>query len=890
MGVGAEYFQGATKGSPFYSPAEQSPSNGQPDRRLQSEELPPGWLVQCWAGWEGWTPRDWRPRLQGWKIHVSATPGCAEQTLAATTRICVDHRVAFKFLPTLAGLTDSSNKQGDRGGAGKFVTIYPDDDAQFAVLLHQLSDALQGQLGPYILSDLRFGDVPVFARYGGIMAMEAPDQQDRSVASIASGDAFTLVPDQRIPRFVVPEGVEIPEVLHAAHELSKQRTTSRLNEFTSIRPLHFSNAGGVYRATLPDGAVRVLREARPHAGLDGRDRCALQRQLVEQQVLEDLAGVPGVQQLRGAFTAWEHRYLELDYVEGGTLTAWVVRNIHIQQGDPQEYARRAVRISRQLIDVVERIHAHGWAVGDLHTGNILVDDQDRVTILDLEDATRLDEPRAVGFRVFEFCATEDLSAEQADWFAVARSIMMIYVSDWEIEAVAPSFWTSAVAEVARVYGEAARAQLDEVQERYPVGTRSALSCDSVVGVHAQTPTEAEAVRGLLAGIEWSRRFSTRSSYPGDVTQPGRSAHEILSSGRAGVVFAQQRIGGPVDEADLSALTGVAQSWDLTESPGLLTGLAGLALVLGDAGRHDVAVSTARRALESSWGRRRLDLVAGQAGTVIAALEVGRAAGATDLVDQALTTYDRLHRTVTPGTSAWDSLTLRRGFFWGLTGLALTDLVAHLATGDQTPLARAVERLRMEVEACVTIPTGELMVRDTVNGRVLPYVEWGSAGVWLLVSAAERLTGEPLLSDDERAGLALSCSSDFYIYPSLDHGRAGILATLTAAGGQYATEAARQSWLLRASLLERDGMSFSIGDGLIRLSSDLGTGAAGVALALHAHLTGDPYLGLPIGLETARTLGRLPLPDAPAAFPDEPARSGPAAEVATAAGSRLVQVG
>lgn len=880
MVMRAEYYMGTTADSPFYVADRASwitPVSADEDR-LQSDRLPAGWLLQCWSGWEGWTPRDWRPRLQGWKIHVSATPDCAEATLAVTTRICVLHQVAFKFLPTLSELNESSNKQGSRGGAGKFITIYPDDDDQLATLLTELADGLQGQQGPYILSDLRFGDVPVFVRYGGIMAMDVPNTEDVGVSSIAHGESLTLIPDVRAPRFVVPEGVELPEILHASYERSRERSDSRLSEFTAIRPLHFSNAGGVYKATLPDGSLRVLREARPHAGLDSRNRCALQRQLVEQQVLEDLVGVPGVQQILGSFTAWEHRYLELEYVDGSTLTAWVVRNISEQQDDPDGYARRAVSIARQLIDIVQRIHDRGWAVGDLHTGNVLVDEHDTVTILDLEDATRLDETRAIGFRVFEFCADEDLTAEQADWFAVARSIMMLYVADWEIESVAPGYWAASKAKVGATYGEAAEAQLTEVEQRYPAGARSVLACTVPVGVTEELPSEADAVRALTAGIEWSRGFSTKSSYPGDITQPGRSPHEILSSGRAGVVFAQQRLGLEPDESDLTALTAVAESWDPGESPGLLSGLAGLALVLSDAGRYEAAVNAARRALERSWARRRLDLFGGQAGTVLAALEVGRAAGSAELLDDALTTYDRLHRTVVPDTSAWTSLTRRRGYFWGLTGLALTDLAAHIASGDSRHLARAIDRLRLDVDACVTIATGESMIRDTENHRVLPYVEWGSAGVWTVVTVAERISGQTLLSDEERAGFALACSSDFYIYPSLDHGRAGILTTLAAGGEPYAAEADRQSRLLRESLLHRDDMAFSIGDGLLRLSSDLSTGAAGVALALHSHRTRDPYLSLPVSVTTARTLGQLPLPGA---LDREPSGVGRSALVAAA---------
>ena len=294
---------------------------------------------------------------------------------------------------------------------------------------------------------------------------------------------------------------------------------------------------------------------------------------------------------------------------------------------------------------------------------------------------------------------------------------------------------------------------------------------------------------------------------------------------------------------------------------MLNGVAGVALTLSEVGaqRDDVqrdAVAAAGKALESALGRRRLDLAAGQAGVILAALEVAKTAGDSGLMDRAVAAYRRLDACLTPDGSAWTSLCRRRGLFWGLTGVALMDLVAHAVTGAEEPLARARVRVRADLDACVTTATGEVMVDDREKNRVLPYTEWGSAGVLLIASALERITGEPVLAPQERDGIIKACSSEFYIYPGLDHGRAGILVTLTAAGEHYRAEADRQAGLLLDSLLTRDEHALVIGDGLIRLSSDLGTGVAGVALALHAYRSRQPYLGLPI---SARTAGLLQQP-------------------------------
>ena len=832
---------------------------GSLERRLQSVELPAGWLVQCGGGWEGWTPWDWEPRLQGWKVHVSATPECAVETLARTTRVCVDAGVSFKFLPTLTELTESSSKNQARGAAGKFITIYPDDDGQLGELLSVLASALKGQEGPYILSDLRYvPDAPVFVRYGAIMGARVPDVDDEPVDSIVDPRDMRLVPDHRDPRVVIPDGVEVPEFLRAAYEASQQSCVSRLDDFVSIKPLSFSNAGGVYRAELPDGEVRILREARPHAGLDGRNRCALQRQLVEEEVLRDLVGVKGVQQLRGVFTAWEHRYLEVDYIPGVTLSSWMVQNTHLQEKDPVEYARQVVAIVEQLIAVVEAIHQRGWAFGDLHPGNVLVSDDGAVTMLDLEDASRLDSKRELGVRVFEYCADKSADARQADWFAVARCIMMLYCSDFEIEAVSPAFWERCRRRVREVYGERAAEQLALVEGRYAAGIRPVTASDVTVGVPSQRLSVDSGISGLLSGIEWSRQFGPDGAFPGDITQLTAGVHEVITTGRAGVVLAQQRIGVRPADGDVDALRKTAREWPGQEAPGLLNGVAGVALTLSEVGaqRDDVqrdAVAAAGKALESALGRRRLDLAAGQAGVILAALEVAKTTGNSELMDRAVAAYRRLDACLTPDGSAWTSLCRRRGLFWGLTGVALMDLVAHAATGAEEPLARARVRVRADLDACVTTATGEVMIDDREKNRVLPYTEWGSAGVLLIASALERVTGEPVLTPQERDGIIKACSSSFYIYPGLDHGRAGILVTLTAAGEHYRAEADRQAGLLLDSLLTHDEHALVIGDGMIRLSSDLGTGAAGVALALHAYQTRQPYLGLPISTRTAGLL-------------------------------------
>lgn len=865
MVVRTEYVFSCTDDSPYYGPMRSMPEMivGSAEQRThQTEQLPDGWLMRRWGAWESWTPREWIPRVQGWKIHVSAIPDEAEQTLARATRVCVARQVAFKFLHDPASLIDTNGKQHDRGGSGKFITIYPDDDAQLESLLAELEHALAGRHGPYILSDLRYGDAPVYVRYGGIMAFTYPDSQDRDVSAV-TGPGLALVPDSRRPRFTIPDGVTLPPCLEAAYERSRTSTETRLRAFKAVSPLHFSNAGGVYKATLPDGEVRLLREARSHTGLDARGRDAIARQREEERTLTELSGLEGVQQLLGSFWAWEHRYLELAFAPGRSLSSWVVQNSPFEDTDGgagrDAYACRAVRVGAQVIDILERVHERGWAIGDLHPGNILIDEDDRVTVIDFEDATRVGEQRAIGFRVFEYCAPNELDAVESDWYALARSLMLMYVPEWEIEMVAPDFWATALARVETLFGSEAAAQLRAVQARHRPVERHMLAPSQTVAPLTDPPAAGRLIAALDEGIEWSRRFSPVGGFPGDPAQDGEVA-ESYGFGRAGVVWARNRIRRPNAASDLDLLEAAGRT--PTIQPGLYQGRAGIAMVLADAGRHDAARTVAADALAEAVARKRLDLFGGRAGVILAALEVAQATNDDGLMAAALAANGRLQRSVVPDTASWDDLTHRRGYYYGLTGLALTDLIAHLATGDDGPRERALGRLRADLDACMTTVTGELMVRDVDNNRALPYLEWGSAGVWVITMLAERLSRRRLVTTDEHARLVKACSSDVYVYGTLDHGRAGIMMALAAAGPSMDAELTRQHALLTRNLLARDAMVLSVGDGMIRLSSDLSTGAAGIAVALDGIARRRPFTWLPLTRATAGTLDALALPSGP----------------------------
>jgi hypothetical protein len=228
---------------------------------------PPGWVATDLDDWRVHRPVDLTLPQQGWKIHVSACLDNAAEVLTTVADYCHARRIAFKFLRSLDVLMLANLKYAHRGSSGKFVTIYPVDEPQLETVLRELDALLAGSPGPYVLSDLRWGKGPLYVRYGGFAERWCLSESGTWELAIADGSG-QLVPDRRSPSFQVPPWVRLPAFLEP-HLTARNSVTVEGLPYQFSRPLHFSNGGGLYEGRhIATGDHVVLREARPHAGLD----------------------------------------------------------------------------------------------------------------------------------------------------------------------------------------------------------------------------------------------------------------------------------------------------------------------------------------------------------------------------------------------------------------------------------------------------------------------------------------------------------------------------------------------------------------------------------------------------------------------------------------------
>ncbi|MFI9308105.1 class III lanthionine synthetase LanKC [Streptomyces triculaminicus] len=821
--------------------------------------VPDGWKSTRSGDWLNLTPvdADGTPRpgrpAQGWKIHVSATAASAEKTAAAVWDHCVPRGIPFKFVPAPHLLHLRNGKYAPRDGGGKFVTVYPADEDELHTVLTELHEIVGGAPGPYVLTDLRWHEGPLYVRYGAFAPRYCTDADGTLVPALEDASG-TLVPDRRDPTFRVPEWVTLPAFLEP-HLAARNATTVGELPYRIEKALHFSNGGGVYRGTdTRDGSAVVLKEGRPHAGLaaDGAD--AIARLERERDALEKLAGLGVAPAPRDWFAVGDHRFLVMDFVEGRPLNSFFAERhpLLVPEPDPAalaDYTAWALRVHRAVEEAVEAVHARGVVFNDLHMFNILVAPDERsVTLIDFEAAAPVTEAGRQIVAHPGFVAPPDRTGTDVDRYALAclRLALFLPVTTlFGIDRAKAGHLAGIIAEhfpVPREFLDEAVAEI--TRDAAPATPEKRLPGAGPAGLPdpGDWPAARDSmVRAILASATPDRDDRL---FPGDIAQFTDGGGLGLAHGAAGVLHALAETGAERYEQGERWLLEHTDPVPHGTPLGLYDGLAGIAHTLHRLGHTQRALDLAGSLLAENWRRLGPGLHGGLAGVGLALDDLAEATGEKALRDAALEAArllaDRLVAdAATPGGRR------RAGLMRGTTGPALLFLRLHERTGAPGLLDLAGAALRDDLGRCVRTPIGSLDVDE--GRRTMPYLGDGSVGIGAVLD--DYLAHRPDGADDlteARDRILTAARSRFYAQPGLLQGRAGMIWHLarTTAPGVTREDIDRQVSALSWYAMPYRGELAFPGHQMMRLSMDLATGTAGVLLALGAALGGDRPAPLP----------------------------------------------
>lgn len=806
-----------------------------------TEDAPPGWVRSTREVWVGYQPETPELPAQGWKIHVAARLDNAAHVLDVVRRYCFDNGVAYKFLRS-PGLVQTQNaKYAARASSGKFLTLYPRDDKALEHCLSELDAALAGAPGPYILSDLRWRKGPLYLRYGGFVEQFCRDETGELVLAFREPSG-KLRPDVRAAVFEVPPWAPVPAVLTDALATASQASVDDF-PYTVESALHFSNGGGIYLArSTADGAQVVLKEARPHAGLDQRGDDAVTRLDLEHATLGTLAGLAAVPAVLGRLIAWEHHFLVQEYIEGEPLHRWFGRNyplVHpeVSDEDIADYRAKALRLLDSIEEGLRSIHARGIVFGDLHPRNLIVRPDGRVVFVDFELSSPVDAYVRPALGAAGFAAPAELTGFAVDDHALAALRLWIFMPLLPLTVLSAdkthTLRAAARERFALPPGEPAGREGRSVDPPSPEPREEFAELFS--GDPAVWPRLRDELAAAIAASATPDR--TDRLFPGD---PGQFTHDGLglAYGAAGVLWACHATGARVDPAHVGWLLKAVDRQPLR--PGLLVGGHGVAYVLDLLGHRQQAMDLLDRLMKDDSDGYGPDLMGGLSGIGLCLLSFARATGDRTLhtaaVEAAERAVDRLRldRSEPPAGS-------RAGLVHGASGTALLLLHLHRTSADGNLLDLAGRALEHDLARCVVAEDGTLQVDDGI--RVLPYLESGSAGIAAVLRAyLEHRPDAALAEQAER--IAQAAAPEFIVQPGLFNGRAGLIglqALLDPDAEGRAEVIRRHVRRLLWHVVSYEGHPAFPGEQLLRLSMDLATGNAGIMTALGAVYAGTPTL-------------------------------------------------
>ncbi|MFJ5921440.1 class III lanthionine synthetase LanKC [Kitasatospora sp. NPDC092948] len=854
------------------------------------ELVPDGWGTRRRGLWFIADPPGRNTPAQGWKLHVTAAAGESEEVLRLALPVLFAHGVSFKFLIDPWSVELTSGKNFSRTASGKFITVYPADDAEFHAVGKELAEALEGRGGPYILSDRRWpGSTAVYYRYGGFAAIKRLRPDGISDLMIATPDG-TLVPDVRNPYFETPAWVTDPFPPEEAEE------GSALNgRYLPTSALMFGNRGGVYLADDREtGAQVVLKEARPGVLVGRPGRSAVEVLEKEYQVLSELADTGYFVRPLDFFHEGGHAFLVEEYIDGphysrnGIATNPVITG-KLDGDSLRAYYRTQRDQWRQIAEAVAAAHARGILLGDLSYTNVHLTKDGRAVLLDLEAAVRegvdphlgvhtigLASPRLratnhydrandwhclgalifssvmvvnniVGFHRpaqdrFLDALAEDL-ALPAELSALIRDLTDPDAVDGDfdpdeirkrIDALPfddPTLWTSPVP-----LSEPAARRYRDTEAR--PGLRDADLAATVEGIAAEIEAAADPQRA-------DRLFPSNPLV--HQTNP-----LSLAYGATGVLYGLHRLRGSVPDR----LLGWALAKDVNQAaypPGLYLGQSGLAWAFDALGEGAVARSLMAAARRHPLRHALPGVLHGTAGHGLAALHLWHRQDAPELLADAVADGEHLAATAVHGpdgphwpqaTAGEDRLRTRLGHGYGGSGIALFLLYLHLATGEERWYTLGRASLGHDLAHAGTLPGGTLGFPShagPAEGRTILRNYWDEGTAGVSAAVVRYLAARP---DEQLAAVADDLLRDsarhYAVFPHLAHGLAGLGNTLLDAGEllgeqRWLDEARRVADGILLSRIERDGetpggIGFP-GEQALRESCDLATGSIGIALFL-----------------------------------------------------------
>lgn len=348
---------------------------------LPAEQDPVRQLLTRWVPWvthgdvfssQSFGAGPWP--AQGWKLHVAATPLSAASVLDRTLPVLLAEGVRFKVVSTRTRLLALNAGQFGASQVGKFLTIYPSDDAQAIRLAVALDEGTRGLAGPRVPTDrpLRPGSL-VHYRYGAFRGGAAPAGDDEPALPVYDllDPAGRLTYDPRPPFYLPPPGRVDPFTTAGVTVSPPASSGPFAGRYLIVGLLGRTWRGGVFRAidlAARPARVCLLKEVWHDVGTDRYGHDARRWVENEARLLGRHDGDPLLPRCYDRFEHEGNAYISLEYVDGVPLDRELADDPALLTGIP---ADDLIAIGRGTAAALAHLHAIGIVFRDFKPANVI---------------------------------------------------------------------------------------------------------------------------------------------------------------------------------------------------------------------------------------------------------------------------------------------------------------------------------------------------------------------------------------------------------------------------------------------------------------------------------------------------------------------------------------
>lgn len=825
--------------------------------------------------------------IQGWKLHVSASAWSAESVLERALRVLLAEPTNFKVASSPSVLRLLNRGEYGLSQIGKFITVYPTDEAQAIRLAAALDRATYGLRGPSVPTDHPFREGSLVSyRYGDFIGQDMQLLTGEIVPAMTLPSGV-LAPDERGTCYRAPEWVADPFPYQEVLPQTLGPGSMLSGTYVIVAELAWLPRGATYLAADIRSMRRcVLKGAHPNATLaaDGRDARDFLRH--EAAILAHLAPDPRIPMPFELITYGDQLFLAMEDIEGETLDLMIAQRAGL--GDYVS-SQDIIAIGRAVASILEMLHAKGIAYRDLKSTNLIRTPQGQMRLIDFGTAHALpdqNQPLGLGSRGYRSQAASLGYAVTEDVYGLGA--LLYFVATGAEPALAPHEFTLLDRPLALMHPALHPALADviarcldpEPARRFP----SMAAVDAALAAIEPVGRVIGGVRGSSAAFqqdamlhyrEWAEQLGDalcktahrdfakfghywQSTHP---SAAGGRAYD-LNVGSAGALLALAEVVGALKRSEHREVLEAAAYWLATSPPlrshrlpGLYVGECGIGAsllragqVLGD--QALIAAAAERGCWAASQPYRSPDLFVGTAGRLrfhlllweataeSLHLEHALQAGAALLAAATPVRRDEVCWPIPPGYGA-SSGQAYLGYAHGAAGIADALLDLFDVSGDKRFRLAARSAAHWLVrQAIPALPDRSGIHWPMSEGEPAKAAFWchGAAGIgqFFLHAAAHELVPDATALAARAARTVAQATR--WAGPTQCHGLSGsieLLLDMAQATGEaaYVADAHELALLLDAFAVEHNGMIVCSSDVPTTITPDYMVGYAGVAACL-----------------------------------------------------------